>query len=231
MYSFWMKAEQFYTFTMPLAIIVLLLLAVVYVFVLSYADPNKPYRKNITRGFFGLVLVSLLYFGWGHATYSHWVDQNEYISPGIRSRETILGIETTEDPAIVRAYRRSDSLKENLLALDMYEAEKVSRPFAYTYAGSTESTHYFTYGDEEQFVFKLQGELNWTDGERELVGYAFQLTDERFADIGFYNEPDIIFDSLSLPTSDQTELGEVDTNNAIPINDMIGGWNFGRQFY
>ncbi|MDZ7836393.1 MAG: hypothetical protein U5K84_14690 [Alkalibacterium sp.] len=99
------------------------------------------------------------------------------------------------------------------------------------YAGSTETTHYFTYGDEEQFVFKLQGELNWTDGERELVGYAFQLTDERFADIGFYNEPDIIFDSLSLPASDQTELIDVDTNDAIPITEMIGGWNFGRQFY
>ncbi|MDZ7836392.1 MAG: hypothetical protein U5K84_14685 [Alkalibacterium sp.] len=80
MYSFWMKAEQFYTFTMPLIIIVLLLLAVVYVFVLSYADPNKPHRKNITRGFFGLILVSLLYFGWGHATYNRWVEQNEYIS-------------------------------------------------------------------------------------------------------------------------------------------------------
>jgi len=113
----------------------------------------------------------------------------------------------------------------------MYEAEQVTIPFSYTYAGSQESNHYFTYGDEDQYVFTLQGDINWTDGERELVGFEFRLVDERFEDIGFYNEPDIIFDSLSLPESEQQALSDIDTNGALSINDMIGGWNFGRQFY
>lgn len=231
MYSFWMKAERFYTFTMPLIIIILLFLVVAYVFVYSYADPNKPLRKYVTWGYLGLILISGLYFVWGQFTYDRWVEQNEYITPGIRSQSSILGIKTYEDPAIVKVYRRSNSLKENLLALDMYEAEKVSTPFPYTYAGSQEANHYFTYGDEDQFVFKMQGELNWTEDERELVGFEFRLTDERFEDIGFYNEPDTIFDSLSLPESEKRALTDLDIYDAIPITEMISGWNFGRQFY
>ncbi|OJF90305.1 hypothetical protein [Alkalibacterium sp. 20] len=231
MYSFWMKAERFYTFTMPLIIIILLFLIIAYVFVYSYADPNKPMRKYVTRGYLGLILASILYFAWGQSTYNHWVEQNEYITPGIRSHSSILGIETSEDPAIVKAYRRSNSLKDNLLELDMYEAEKVSIPFSYAYAGSQEANHYFTYGDEDQFVFKMQGEINWTEEERELVGFAFSLTDERFEEIGFYNEPDTIFDSLSLPESEQRELTDIDIHDAVPITEMISGWNFGRQFY
>lgn len=231
MYSLWIKAEQFYTFTMPLIIIILLFSVVIYVFIYSYADPNKPMRKYLSRGYIGLILASLLYFVWGHFTYNYWVEQNEYITPGIRSYQTILGIETSEDPSIVRAYRRSNSLKDNLLALDMYVAERVSTPFNYTYAGSQEANHYFTYGDEDQYVFKLQGDINWTDNDRELVGYEFRLTDDRFEDIGFYNEPDIIFDSLSLPESEQRDLADIDTFEAISITEMIGGWNFGRQFY
>lgn len=231
MYAFWMRAEQFYTYWMPLVVIVLLFLAIVFVFAYSYLDPNKPVRKYVTLSYLGLIGISLVYFLWGHLTYNYWVEQNEYITPGIRSYQTILGIETSEDPSIVRSYRRSGSLKDNLLALEMYEAEQVTRPFDYTYAGSQESNHYFTYGDEDQYVFTLQGEINWTDNERELVGFEFRLTDERFADIGFYNEPDIIFDSLSLPESEQKELSDIDINDALSINDMIGGWNFGRQFY
>lgn len=231
MYSFWIRAEHFYTFIMPIVIVVLLFLALVYVFVYSYADPNKPYRKYITWGYLGLIVFSLLYFVWGHFTYNQWVEQHDYITPGIRSHATILGIETYEDPAIVRSYRRSGSLKDNLLALDMYEAERVTLPFSYTYAGSSENNHYFTYGDEDQYVFTLQGDINWTEDERELVGFQFRLTDDRFEDIGFYNEPDIIFDSLSLPESEQKELADINTNDAISINEMIGGWNFGRQFY
>lgn len=232
MYSFWVNAERFYTFIMPVIVLMLLFLVVVYIFIYSYADPRRPFRKKITRGYLGLILVSLLYFAWGHFTYNEWVNQNEYINPGIRSHASILGIETSEDPSIVRAYRRSNSLKENLLALSMYEATEVTRPFPYDYAGSTESNHYFTYGDENQYIFKMQGEINWTDDERELVGYEFRLTDDRFVDLGFYNEPDTIFDSLSLPESEQKELSDaIDVNEAISIMEMIPGWNFGRQFY
>ncbi|SFC61137.1 hypothetical protein SAMN04488102_11325 [Alkalibacterium subtropicum] len=231
MYAYWMRAEQFYTFTMPLIVMVLLFLAIVFVFAYSYTDPKKPARKYVTRGYLGLIGLCALYFIWGHLTYDHWVEQNEYITPGIRPYQTIVGIRTSEDPSIVRAYRRSDTLKENLLALDMYEAERVTRPFDYTYAGSMGNTHYFTYGDEDQYVFALQGEINWTESERELIGYEFSLTDERFEDIGFYNAPDIIFDSLSLPKSERKELADIDTNDALSINDMIGDWNFGRQFY
>ncbi|MER2063658.1 MAG: hypothetical protein ABS873_03345 [Alkalibacterium sp.] len=231
MYQTWMRAEQFYTFTMPLIVLILLLLAIIFVFAYSYMDPKQTHRGYVTKGFFGLVGLSLLYFLWGHVSYNYWIEQNEYITPGIRTHQSILGIELSESPAIVRSYRRSNSLKDNLMALDMYEAEKISRPFTYTYAGSSENNHYFTYGDEDQYVFTLQGQINWTEGERELVGYAFQLTDERFADIGFYDEPDIIFESLSLPRSEQAEVLDVNTNDAISITEMIGGWNFGRQFY
>lgn len=231
MYQNWMRAEQFYTFTMPLLLVILLFLAIVFVFAYSYMDPNKPHRSYVTKGYLSLIGVIVLYFVWGHVSYNYWVEQHEYITPGIRSHATILGIEISESPAIVRSYRRSGSLKENLLALDMYESETVSIPFTYTYAGSQENNHYFTYGDEDQYVFTLQGDINWTDSERELVGLEFTLTDERFEDIGFYNEPDIIFDSLSLPESEQKELSDIDTNDALSINEMIGGWNFGRQFY
>lgn len=173
----------------------------------------------------------MVYFVFGHLRYNYWIEQNDYINPGIRSSQTILGIETSEDPSIVKTYRRSGTLKENLKALKMYESKKVSIPFSYDYAGSNENNHYFTYGKNSQYVFILQGKINWTKKKRELVGFEFSLTDERFKDIGFYSEPNIIFDSLSLPETEQRVLADIDVNDALSINEMISGWNFGRQFY
>ncbi|GEK91098.1 hypothetical protein [Alkalibacterium kapii] len=231
MYESWIRAEQFYTFMIPLIIIVLLFLTIVFVLAFSYTEPGQRKRKVITLSYLALLGISAAYFIYGHLSCNDWIEQNEHIDPGVRASQTILGIETREDPTIVKAYRRSDSLKENLLALDMYEAEEVTRPFDYDYAGAKGDNHYFTYGKEDQYVFILQGEIDWSENQRELKGIKFTLTDKRFGNIGFYSEPDVVFDSLSLPKSEQRELGDVDLNSAISINEMISGWNFGRQFY
>lgn len=91
MYAFWMRAERFYTFWMPLIIILLLFLAIVFVFAYSYMDPRKASRKYVTWGYLGLIALGAVYFFFGHLEYRYWIEQNDYISPGIRSFETILG--------------------------------------------------------------------------------------------------------------------------------------------
>ncbi|MCC5894013.1 MAG: hypothetical protein JJU16_00995 [Alkalibacterium sp.] len=229
MYSFWMDAERFYTFTMPIVVIVLLVMAFVYVFVMSYTEKDQQSRGVIT-GWFGLMLlISLGYFIYGHLEYNAWVEQNDYIHPGIRKHSYILGIQTDEDDQLVQAFQRASSLYGNLTELDMYEAEKVTLPFSYEYLGSQEDTHYFSFGEDDQYAFRIRTSVNWTEDVREIQGWRFKLTDDRFEPIGFTREFDFFFDSLYLPADEQRELQDLSGFQMISTGDMFSGWIFGDQ--
>lgn len=229
MYAFWLEAERFYTFTMPVIVIILLVLVFGYVFVYSYTEKGQKSRRLITRSFGLLILICLGYFIYGHMEYGYWVEQNDYIHPGIREYSYILGIQTDEEPAIVQAYQRSSSLNENLSELDMYEPEYVVQSFSYRYLGSQEGTHYFSFGEDDQYAFRIRGDINWTESEREINGWSFNLTDERFESIGFTSRFDIIFDSLSLPEDEQRDLESLSNYQVMPIRDVFSGWIFGNQ--
>ncbi|WP_161878486.1 hypothetical protein [Alkalibacterium sp. MB6] len=231
MYSFWIRAEQFYTLIMPVLAVFLLILLIAYIMLISYTEKGKPNRRWAHRVFFGILGLSALVGLVGHYQNQYWLEQNEFVTPGIREFNYVLGYRNNEDASIVRSYRRSSNLAEQLSFLDMYEGERTTRPFDYPYLGSEGNVHYFTYGEDNQYVFTYQGDIHWTEDERELVGWRYHLTDGRFEELGFHNEFDIIFDSLSLPKEEQKELEEYDAYTAVTIEEMIGGWNFGRQFY
>ncbi|KWX82145.1 hypothetical protein AXF24_12645 [Streptococcus pneumoniae] len=140
----------------------------------------------LTTGGFCLMLVfSLGYFIYGHNEYSYWVEQNDHIHPGIRKHTYILGIQTDEDEQLVQAFQRASTVQRNLTELDMYEAEKVVQAFNYNYLGSRDETHYFSFGEDDQYAFRIRTDINWTDDTREIQAWQFQLTDERFETIGF----------------------------------------------
>lgn len=231
MYEAWLKAEAFYTLTMPILIVIGLILLIVYILIYSYTEPKKKARQVANKSFMVLVLLCVGYFVWGHTRYNDWIAQNDYINPGVREFNYVLGMQSNEDPSMVRLYRRSDSLPENLAALEMYEGDQITRPFSYPYLGFEGGLHYFAYGKEEEYAFTYQGDIQWTEEERAIHGWQYKLVDDRFEQIGFVNEFDIIFDTISLPESEQGELDSLDTTYIVPIEEMYGGWIFGRQFY
>lgn len=230
MYETWLKAEAFYTLTMPILVLVFLFLLIVYILAYSYTDPRKKARKIATRSFLILIICSGSYFVWGHAKYNAWVEANEYINPGIREHTYIMGMKSPEDPSMVRVYRRSNALYKNVSALEMYTGEKVQRDFVYPYLGSRGEVHYFAYGDEEQYAFTYRGDIEWTDDERVMNGWRFNLIDDQFEEIGFYNEFDIIFESIALKRDEQKELDAVNTAYVVTIEEMFAGWIFDMQF-
>ena len=231
MFEEWMAAERFYTFFMPLVVLIMVLTISVYMFVLIYTERGTKASKVGSLIFFSLLVIAVGYSAVGHLTHRTWLSQNDYIHPGIRDRATIIGFETSEDPAIVNAYRRSATLGENLGNLDMYDSERVTRSFPYEYIGSLGGDqHYFTYGETDEFVFRMDGQVYWSEEEDMLVGHEYRLTDERFEDIGFYNEHQVIFDALYL-TVEEKEVDTDLTHSPETVTNMIGGWLFGRQFY
>lgn len=230
MFEKWVAAERFYTFSMPLVVIFMVIFIGVYLFVLIYTDRGTKASKVGNLIFFSLLLIAVVYSGAGHLSHRNWLSQNDYIHPGIRDRSMILGMETTEDPAIVNAYRRSATLGENLSSLDLYDSELVTRSFPYDYIGSRGNQHYFTYGESDDFVFRMDGLVYFSEDENELIGYEYRLTDERFEEIGFYNEHHVIFEALYL-TEEEKEVDTSLAQSPESVTNMIGGWLFGRQFY
>lgn len=230
MFEEWMAAERFYTLFMPLVVIFMVLFISAYLFVLIYTNRGTKANKIGHLIFFSLLLIAVGYGFFGHLSHQNWLSQNDYIHPGVRERSTILGYETSEDPAIVNAYRRSATLGDNLAGLEMYESEEVTRSFPYEYIGSRGDQHFFTYGESEEFVFRMDGLVYWSEEEDMLVGQEYRLTDERFIDIGFYNEHQVIFEALYL-TEEEKEVDTELTQSPENVSNMIGGWLFGRQFY
>ena len=231
MYDAWVRAEAFYTLTMPILIVLLLICLIAYILIYSYTEPKKKARKLANKSMTVLLLVGAGYFAWGHTRYNEWIAQNDYLNPGIRAFSFILGMQTNEDPAMVRLYRRTGSLPENLDALEMYEGEERSFPFGYTYMGYEGGLHYFSYGDDNQYAFTYQGDIQWTEEERAIQGWDYRLVDDRFEQLGFMNDFDIIFKAILLPESEKRELDAVDTAYVVTIEEMYEGWLFGRQFY
>lgn len=229
MYAFWLEAERFYTFTMPIIVIILLTLAFGYVFVVSYTEKGHKSRRLTTGGFCLMLVFSLGYFIYGHNEFSYWVEQNDHIHPGIRKHTYILGIQTDEDEQLVQAFQRASSVQRNLTELDMYEAEKVVQAFNYNYLGSRDETHYFSFGEDDQYAFRIRTDINWTDDTREIQGWQFQLTDERFETIGFTRQFNTFFDSLYLPVDEQRELQDLTGFQMVSTEDIFSGWTFGSQ--
>lgn len=230
MFENWMAAERFYTLFMPLVVIFFVLFISVYLFVLIYTDRGTKANKIGHIVFFSLLFIGIGYSVVGHLTHSSWLGQNDYIHPGIRDRSTILGYETTEDPSIVNVYRRSDTLGDNLSSLNMYESEQVTRSFPYNYIGSRENQHFFSYGENDDFIFRLDGLVYWSADENRLIGNEYRLTDERFESIGFYNEHHVIFEALYL-SEEERPVDNSLTHSTESVTSMISGWLFGRQFY
>lgn len=229
MYEFWIEAERFYTFTMPIIIISYIVLIGLIILVYTYADRIKLRRRVTTIILMTATLLSAGYFVFGHIQYREWVHQNEFIHPGIRDHSYILGIQTDEDTALVRQFRRSSNIYGQMTALDMYEASFLAVDFPYTYLGSRDTTHYFSFGEEEQFAFRIRGELIWTEDRRELAGIEFHLTDDRFESIGFVPQSAPILEAVYLPEKEQTELVNLSDYQLVSVSRLYAEWIFPNQ--
>lgn len=227
MFSLWTRAEHFYATSLPIIFTVLLFLSIIYFIAVFYTKKKTNPRKIAHVSFLGLIALAALYGIWGHSTYNFWLEDNEHINPGIRTQRVVLGRELYEDGNMVNIHKRSSALAEKLDQLDLYESITVKRELPYTYIGSRSPSHFFAFGEENQYVFRIIGEINWTEGERELVGKHFQLKDDAFETIGFINDYGILFDSIFLPASEKKELdGYVNSHDLYPIIDLFPEWTF-----
>ncbi|TVP89636.1 hypothetical protein [Alkalibacterium sp.] len=229
MFEFWIEAERFYTFIMPVVIIAYVFLIGVIILIYTYAERIKLRRRVTVITVLTATLLASGYFLFGHFQYRQWVQQNDFIHPGIREYSYILGIRTDEDRGLVRVFRRSSNIYGQMSELDMYEARTVEEDFPYNYLGSRDSTHYFSFGEDEQFAFRIRGDVTWTEDRRELVGTEFHLTDERFETIGFvpYSAP--IFETVYLPEEEQRELVNLSDYQIVSVSRLYAEWIFPNQ--
>lgn len=229
MYEFWIEAERFYTFTMPVVMIAYVFLIGLIILVYTYAERIKLRRRVTTVTIATATILAAVYFAVGHFQYRNWIQQNEFIHPGIREHSYILGIRTDEDSALVRQFRRSSNIYNQMTELDMYESKPVEEDFPYAYLGSRDSTHYFSFGEDEQFAFRIRGELSWTDERREISGTQFSLTDDRFDSIGFVPQSAPIFETLYLPEDEQRELTNLSDYQLVSVSRLYAEWIFPNQ--
>lgn len=232
MYTNWIEAERFYTFIMPIIVMIFLILTSLYVMAFTHLKKGTVIRKVLHGGYFLFVAGSVGYFVNGHMTYDYWVEQNEYINPGIRDVTYFLGWRNEEEPETVSMHREAtaDWMFEDLKELDMYESEIISEPFNFTYLGSESDTYYFSFGEEDDYVFRIRGEVKWNDRTNEIKGWNFSLKDEQFETIGFQNKFNYTFQSLSI-TEEQKELERDNTETVIQIMDVYQDWIFSDQRY
>ncbi|MDZ7835486.1 MAG: hypothetical protein U5K84_09420 [Alkalibacterium sp.] len=231
LFSDWIDAERFYTFIIPSILVIFLIMLLFYVIVFTYLKKGTKLRKNVNAALLVLMFASVLYFIGGHINYRYWVEQNDYINPGIREYSYLFGIRNEEEPETVEIYKNSDELYSNLSSLNMYESHQISQSFDYTYYGSQSGTHYFLFGEEEEYVFRIRGEINWTGGHKEMTGQVFHLSDDRYQDIGFIPEFNTIFESVSLPENEQREIGSLKEYQVVEIEDVFSDWVFSNQRY
>lgn len=229
MYEFWIAAERFYTFILPVVVIVYVVLIGLIILVYTYAERIKLRRHVTTITIMTATLLAAGYFVLGHFQYRDWIQQNEFIHPGIREHSYILGIQSDEDSALVRQFRRSANIYDQMTELDMYESKPVEEDFPYAYLGSRENTHYFSFGEDEQFAFRIRGELSWTDGRREITGTKFSLTDDRFESIGFVPQSAPIFETLYLPEHEERELTNLSDYQLVSVSRLYAEWIFPSQ--
>lgn len=111
----------------------------------------------------------------------------------------------------------------------MYDVEEVSHSFNHNYVGSRENDHYFSLGENNQYVYRIRGKIYWESQQSEIKGMSFSLNDKRFKELGFVDDFNIIFDSLSVPYEHISKVDIKDNQRIIPIDDVYGKWIFSDQ--
>lgn len=160
----------------------------VYIFLLSYIGDKRKVKQIGSVTIITIVILCVVYFVNGHMNYQFWVDQNEFINSGIKEYSFILGMKNEEEPQIVKSSGRSNRLYANLSELKMYERTTVTQPFNHDYVGSRGNDHYFSFGEDNQYVYRIRGEINWESENSEIRGTVFSLIDERYQDLGFIDD-------------------------------------------
>lgn len=138
-------------------------------------------------------------------------------------------MKNVEEPQIVKSLGRSNRLYANLSELKMYGRTTVTQPFNHDYVGSRGNDHYFSFGDNNQYVYRIRGEINWDSENSEIRGTKFSLTDKRFQDLGFIDDFDVVFDALDVPYELKDEVDIKDNQRILSIDDVYGNWIFSEQ--
>lgn len=228
----WLAAERFYTFLLPVFVVIFLFFLIVTVFVITYAGKGTIGRKRYFQVLGLIVCIGGLYSIWGHRTYQSYLTQNEHINPAMRSYDPIFGLQIETEQTIIDSYQQTLHQSEEYRALDMYIEEEVTEPFPYEYIGSTDRDHYFVFREDRNLWTRFTGELRMTAGESYLLGSHFHLIDDAFKEYGFMDTPYPIVEALYL-NEEQYNQGADDFD--IPyrgihhISLVFPEWNLGRQ--
>lgn len=227
MYEQWLREERFYTVILPSAVAIFLVLLMGYFMVRSHVDARKSTKKFLNYGILGAAVVVIVMGLVGHGRYQHWVEQNKHITPGVRDRQYIFGLEVPYSADAVRNLQESRYLYQHLEALDMYERQPVAKELEAVYLGEINDEHYFARQEGDFYSFRYMGPIEWTDdGSRELVGYAYQLTDPQFEEIGFLNQYDYFLETIRLPKEEQKTYDDSAYNLTERAEKLFGRWIF-----
>ena len=225
MFEFWLEAEQFYTTTLPVLSIVLLIVIGSMLFVLFYTHKGSKFRKR----FGGLLLFVLVgglgYSVWQHANYHHWLQQADLITPGIRAERKIFGSARPVSPEIVEL-NRDVNLSNQFRALDMYQEQKAEREISNLYLGSSGMNHYFAIGDEGEYAFRYTGKVEYTDRNSYVSGSVFVLKDHRFESLSFIAESAHYLETFYINREDAGKVTGELPRQIVPISEVILNWVF-----
>lgn len=227
-FEFVVEAEQFYTTTLPAIFIALMVLLFIVLFVFIYNSPKSKLFRYTMLFYLLCIVGSAIYGMWGHRQYSSWHDQSQYIHPGIRSFDFTLKMRSIEDPSLVQTLRKSTSLRHNLSHLEIYEDEIVTQPFDYDYLGQQGDRHYFAIS--EYNVFYVRIDVDTSPDPTYIEARRYRLTDERFEELGFYNEHELIVDRIVVNEEEYQNAANEWPLQARSIGEFDIGLNFGQQY-
>ncbi|WP_208559400.1 hypothetical protein [Marinilactibacillus kalidii] len=223
MYEFWIKAERFYTTIMPMILLILSVAMIVGLFMFYYTEKRSKKRKVMGISLILLFLGSAMFSFWGHDTYGFWLEQFNYINPGVRSQKKIMGTVIVENPSLVSNYQGVD-LSDHYQSLEMYQREEVRQAINHPYLGELNGRHYFAIGKEEQYAFWYRGDVAFTQEKSYMQGTQFRLNDPRFEQLGFTPITPNYLETIYINQEEADQAKDEFPSKVLPFSSGISDW-------
>lgn len=218
----WVGAERFYEFWFIFLSITFFISLIALIFVGSYTTKENRKKFLLIVTSFSVLVLSIGLFG--HAKYHSYLEQASLINALVRDRQPRLNTYVYYGASEKNYYIDLNDL-DSLRQLEMYQEKQIIEPI--TYLGEDKYFHYFERSDGK--LFKKNRDIYFQDdiNTAQLVGSQFELMDDDFKQIGFFNPNRIMFDYIGIPKTQEGIIFEPEDNSKIPTAETgIRHWNF-----
>lgn len=220
MFEEWQAMEQFYYGQLPL-----LILAVVCILLLIFTI--LPHRKqSIIKNIINLLLVSLslslAYIAFNYYQFWPYIAQIKWIDAGVRSIDKKFLFDYPYSFNEQQAYKHYNN-RSNFAHLPFYQAKILEEPL--NILGKDDRYLFFELNQEKYKVPLRLVEFRKNVKQAVRQGIQYQLTNQRFTDLGFYSASNKFLQVYLIPENLQiTDTSTLKENEFIYSFSDLAGW-------